>query len=604
MFAAIIGGVIASVAPVGEASAQIVLNYSHVSGSISAPFNDGMGGLLKTNPGPYRVTGNGTNTLRFVDPAVTPPNYELLAVAGLSGFMDLFRGSTASGNMSVQGTYSLAGAPAAGATGSLQGTSTYLNYIAAVGAVKLLGSGSTTITSSIGVAPFAAETPGPVPATTTLSAGFGTATAGSPNNIPVGFGNVITGATNGNYPVNVDLHVTASRTGGPVTAMASWISQDFNWTFQGAIVQPPVDEETVDPPVVEPPVTEPPPTGTPGVVIVRMENAVNPENLLVTPSGDLLYSSVDPASVSDPEAYASDGPDIGVGLATDLGYVSDLVADGSGDYLALRSFGYASGGVDLTDASLMVINPDTGTTSPVTLSGPLYTPSGLLPVDSGFGGASLLVTEMALADGTTAKLLGIDSLGTITVLIENLGVDYPVDLAEVPSGFGDMGSMVMILDIGVGSGETLADGTGGILLVDPTTQAVSVFTDGLSAPQSMSFGTGALVGDPTGTYLYVLEQGDQDPVTGVLEGNGALVAYDATGVRHPVANSIASGTGLAGGPTGDEFYFSDGDAVYMVEVPEPGGSVALSSALLGIAARGRGRGRTLRGEAGVTKKSQ
>jgi hypothetical protein len=164
-----------------------------------------------------------------------------------------------------------------------------------------------------------------------------------------------------------------------------------------------------------------------------------------------------------------------------------------------------------------------------------------------------------------------------------------------------MGSMVMILDIGVGSGETLADGSGGILLVDPTTQAISVFADGLSAPQSMSFGTGALVGDPDGTYLYVLEQGDQDPVTGVLEGNGALVAYDATGVRHPVANSIAAGTGLAGGPTGDEFYFSDGDAVYMVEVPEPGGSVALSSALLCIAALGRRRGRSISGEAGLAK---
>jgi len=588
LFATMLGGIVAFFAPVDIASAQIVLNYSHVAGSISAPFNDGMGGLLKTNPGPYSVTGNGTNALHFIDPAVTPPNYELFAVAGLGGFMDLFRGSTASGNISLQGTYSIAGAPAAGATGTLQGTSTYLNYIAAVGAVKLLGSGSTTITSSISVAPFAVETPGPIPSTTTLSAGFGTATAGSPNNIAVAFGNVITGATNGNYPVNVDLQVTASRSGGPVTAIAAWISQDFTWSFQGAIVQPPVvEEETVDPPVVEPPVTEPPPTGTPGVVLVRMETAINPENLLVTPSGDLLYSSVDPTSVSDPDAYAWDGPQIGVGLATDLGYVSDLVPESSGGYLALRSFGYAAGSVDFADASLMVIDPDTGTTSPVTLSGPLYTPSSVLPVDSGFGGASLLITEMALVDGTAAKLLGIDDLGTITILISDLGVDYPVDLAEVPSGFGDLGSNVMILDIGVGSGETLADGSGGILLVDPTTQAVSLFADGLNAPQSMSFGTGALVGDPDGTYLYVLEQGDQDPVTGVLEGNGALVAYDATGGRHPVADSIASGAGLAGGTTGEEFYFSDGDAVYMVEVPEPMGSLAWSSALLFLTGLGR-----------------
>ena len=55
-------------------STASTLNYTHLSGSISSPYNDGNGGILQVNPGPYEYSGNGTNTIRIVDPRDTPPN--------------------------------------------------------------------------------------------------------------------------------------------------------------------------------------------------------------------------------------------------------------------------------------------------------------------------------------------------------------------------------------------------------------------------------------------------------------------------------------------------------------------------------------------------
>lgn len=587
----IVAFLIGALLPLNSASAAVVLNYTHVSGSITKAYNDGKGGVLKTNTGPYDVTGNGSNTLHLIDPANTPPNYRLFAVAGLNGFGALFRGSRATGSMTLGGTYSVTGTPSTGATGSLDGTSVYLNYIAAVGVFELLGSGSTTITSSISVSPFAGQTPGPVPPTITLAAGFATASAGSPDNVTVPFGDVVSGITDGNYPVNVDLSVTASRTGGAVTSMAAWISQDFTWTIDGGAVEPPVEPPyPIEPPFEESPVTQPLPEVFPGVTMTPTTSAFDPENLVVTPTGDLLFSSVDPASLEDPEGYSWDGPDIRVGNAQDLGYLSDLSPRAEGGYFALRSFGFFEGNVDFDDAALLIVDPDSGTTTPVSLSGPLSMPSSLLSIETGFGGASLLITEMALSNNDPAKLLGVDEYGTVAVLIGDLGIEHPIDLAVAPAGFGDLGSKALVLDIGSSSGGTLANGSGSILVVDPDSQATSVFVDGLNAPQSMSFANGAVVGDPGGVYLYVLEQGDQDPVTGILEGNGSLVAYDALGNPSPVADSIAEGVGLAAGiEDSDVLYFSDGDNIFMLTVPEPHSEALLVSGLLLLAILGRGR---------------
>ena len=568
------------------AVAGVKLNYSHISGSISAPYNDGKGGVLKTNPGPYKVNGNGTNSLQFIDPAITPPNFELFAVAGLNGFGALFRGSTASGAMSVSGKYKVTGAPVEGADGSLEGTATYLNFIAAAGLAKLLGKGTTSITSSISVDPFAVQKPGPIPNPTSLAAAVVTSTAGSENNIVVPYGDVAVGIKDGNYAVNVDLAVSASRTGGAVTAMAAWIEQDFTWTIDGADLEPPVVEVVpVDPPTVVPVPERPTPTVGLETSLVEVATAIAPENLFVGHDGEVIFSSVDPSSISNPDSYAQNGPSFHVGNAQGLSYLSDIGRRGAGGYYAPQGFGFAEGEVDLADSALMIIDPEAGTSTPVSLSGALYAPSALVDVDAGFGGADLLITELGLGSEGTGALLGVDATGDVTVLIDDLGIDYPVDIGVVPTAFGDFASKIFVLNVGAPGAGTLQNGTGAILAVDADTQAIEVFADMLNAPISMAFGDGSLVGDPGGMYLYVLEQGDQDPVSGILEGNGALAAFDSAGIRTEVANSIAEGSSLVGSPDGSGLYFSDGTSVFEVTpAPEPGGQVLLVSGVVLMAA--------------------
>ena len=102
-------------------AAATTLSYTHMAGSISSSYNNGHGGILKSNQGPYSQSGNGTNTIRIVDPKNTPPEYELWAIAGLNGFTKLFSGSRATGAMSVSGRYSVTGAPEEGADGVLEG---------------------------------------------------------------------------------------------------------------------------------------------------------------------------------------------------------------------------------------------------------------------------------------------------------------------------------------------------------------------------------------------------------------------------------------------------------------------------------------------------
>jgi hypothetical protein len=159
-----------------------------MAGSISSSYNNGHGGILKSNLGPYSQSGNGTNTIRIVDPKNTPPEYELWAIAGLNGFTKLFSGSRATGAMSVSGRYSVTGAPEEGADGMLEGKASYHNYIAAVGLGKLLGSGTTSLTSSILVEPFTRQTPGPTPNPTSLSAAYGSASIGNLSNVSQGYG--------------------------------------------------------------------------------------------------------------------------------------------------------------------------------------------------------------------------------------------------------------------------------------------------------------------------------------------------------------------------------------------------------------------------------
>ena len=298
-------------------------------------------------------------------------------------------------------------------------------------------------------------------------------------------------------------------------------------------------------------------------------------------AGEVLFSSVDPASLSNPESYAQNGPSFQIGNVSDLSYLSDLVRRPEGGYYALQGFGFSQGEVDFADSRLMIIDPQAGTNTPVALSDPLHAPSSLARVTNGFGGAKLLITELGIESDSSATLLGADSDGNVTVLIDDLGIDQPVDLHVAPSDFGSFASKAFVLDVGISVDGTVENGTGSILAVDAGTQAISVFADMLNGPTSMAFGNGSLLDDPEGTYLYVLEQGDQDPTTGILAGNGSLAAFDAFGNRTEIASSIADASGLTGDGERGDLFFSDGSSVFMVTpAPEPGGQLLLASGVL------------------------
>lgn len=580
-------------------AAATTLSYSHLAGSISPPLNNGNGGILKVNQGPYRYSGNGTSTIRITDPANTPPEYELWAIAGLNGFTKLFSGSKATGAMSVAGRYRVTGAPPEGADGVLEGTASYHNYIATAGVGKLLGSGTTSLTSSISVDPFASQSPGPSPNPTTLSAAFGTASAGNLANVSQPYGDAATGITNGSYAVNFDLHVTASRTAGAVTATAAWISHDFSWTLNGA---PPVSEYPM-PAAKTTSGGYPEPGQIPspmvfGSTLREVATQVESENLLVGTGGELFFSSLDPSSVLDPARYATHGPSFTMGNATGLEYLSDLVMSPDGAVYGLQSFGFDGGNINPNAAGLLTIDPATGTTAPVVLSESLAMPSSLAFVESGFGGAQMLITQLGMGSGENASLLGVDAMGNVNRLISDLGVDNPVDL-QMPSGdFSHFGDKAFILDVGEFTGVSIRNGSGSVLLVDEASQLVMPFITGLANPLEMAFADGSLLGSPDETYLYVLEQGDLDPTTGIPLGNGVLAAYDVTGNRTEVMHSIAGAASLAKTADGSGLYVTSGQAVFLLAVPEPTTGILLACGLFGLPLLGHRTGRARRVGAG------
>ena len=546
------------------------LSYTHMAGSISSSHNNGHGGILKSNQGPYSQSGNGTNTIRIVDPKNTPPEYELWAIAGLNGFTKLFSGSRATGAMSVSGRYSVTGAPEQGADGVLEGKASYHNYIAAVGLGKLLGRGTTSLTSSISVEPFTAQTPGPTPNPTSLSAAYGSASIGNLSNIVQGYGDSVTGITNGNYAVNFDLAVTASRTAGAVTATAAWISQDFSWTVKGAPAVPgypmPAPKATQG---SYPEVGQLPGSLLTGGTIVEVAKGVGPENLLLGSGGKLLFSSVEESSMVDPTSYAMNGPSFSIGNTKGLEYLSDLVMSPGGKVYGLQSFGFDAGNVNPSASGLLTIDPVTGASSPVMLAGDLDMPSSLAFTESGFGGAQMLITQLGMGAGDKASLLGVDASGNITRLISDLGVDNPVDLQMAAGDFSRFGDKAFILDVGEFTGSSIRNGSGSVLLVDEASQLVMPFITGLDNPLDMAFADGTLLGNPDETYLYILEQGDLDPTTGIPAGNGVLAAYDVTGNRTEVMGSIAGAASLVESADGSGLYVASSGSVFLLAVPEP-----------------------------------
>ena len=434
----------------------------------------------------------------------------------------------------------------------------------------MLGSGTTSLTSSISVEPFTRQTPGPTPNPTSLSAGYGSASTGNLSNVSQGYGDSVTGITNGNYAVNFDLAVTASRTAGAVTATAAWISQDFSWTVKGTPAVPgyqmPAPKATQG---SYPEVGQLPGSLLTGGTIVEVAKGVGPENLLVGSGGKLLFSSVEESSMVDPTSYAMNGPSFSIGNTTGLEYLSDLVMSPSGKVYGLQSFGFDAGNVNSSASGLLTIDPVTGTSSPVMLTGGLDMPSSLAFVESGFGGAEMLITQLGMGLGDKASLLGVDESGNVTRLISDLGVDNPVDLQMASGDFSRFGDKAFILDVGEFTGSSIRNGSGSVLLVDEVSQLVMPFITGLDNPLDMAFADGTLLGNPNETYLYILEQGDLDPMTGIPLGNGVLAAYDVTGNRIEVMGSIAGTASLVESADGSGLYLANDRSVFLLAVPEP-----------------------------------
>lgn len=555
-----------------NALAQVTMQYTHQAGSITSPSRTLFGGdTLLTNTSPYSVSGDGTNQLQIVDPSVTPPNYELLAIAAPSGAMSAFYGGSVTGTMTISGVYSVSGAPSSGAIGSLQGTATYYNFLTAVGLSKLTGTASSTLASKIAVSPFPLQTPGPTPATTTLNAPIGVATAGSlTTNVAVPYTAAATGIKDGVYPVNLTISVTASRTHGASQATAAWIGQTFNWT----LTTPPVGTGGTATPIKKPTprvgslLTPAPRQGN----VSRMFAANSPENLVLDSDGVLQFSAVDATMSSDPRDIAADGMQFGIGEALGLEYISDLERSPDGQLVAVEFMTFAGGQFNTSAGQLFTVDPTAGTTTVVPLSTALAAPTAIAFPQSGFAGAEMLLTELGSGPSGQPSLHRIDNAGIVVPVVADLsvhGIDNPSDLQLAPSNFGGFGSHAFVINVGSFTETSAVADSGSIASVNPVDQTVSVFATGLSNPIAATFADGALVGDPGASYLYVLEQGDLDPDTGVLLGNGTLSAYDAGGTRTVIAGHIERAASVRASADGLAVYFADGQFIYAVDAARP-----------------------------------
>lgn len=567
--------VIIALSFVSSSRGQITLNYQHKAGSITKDYNKD-GGILKGNPG-YASGGNGTATITIKDPSKrgeNDPKYKIWAVAGLDGFTRVFFGSSATGTASFSGVYTINGVPAQGAVGTLEGTAVYNNYIGTAGVGKVLGTGSTTITSNISVAPFAAKSPGPNPATTEVSAGFGTNSGGQTDDVSEGFNATATVNGNGTHTVSEELKVTASRTGGAVTATAAWIKVDYNWTFEAGPVAANVNFNqdqnggfTPNQPTRLAAMT--------GLINVNNTTAT-PENLLVSSSGQLINTSMDPSSITSPTQMATAGPSFriesnGSTAVSGLAYTSALAQRSSNQQIySLQSFSYGGGEFQVNNSALQSVDLASGTVTNQTLSSALDAPSAMAFGQGGMNG-QLIVAELGLGSLGTARLSSIDvDSGNVTTLISNLdalGIQDPIKLAAAPVSFGPHANDMFVLNVGDFTNSVIQNGTGSILIVDNTTHATSLFATNLLNPVSMAFGDGGLLGHAGQEFLYVLSKGDVDPTTGIPIGAGTLTAYDSLGNATALVANIYDPTSVAMTDDG-LLYFTSGDTIYAATVPE------------------------------------
>jgi len=581
---------------VSASRGQIALNYQHKAGSITKDYNK-EGGIVKGNPG-YKFDGNGTPTITISDPSKrgeNDPKYKIWAVAGLDGFTRVFFGSSATGTANFSGVYTINGVPAQGAVGTLEGTAVYNNYIGTAGIGKVLGTGSTTITSNISVAPFAAKSPGPNPATTEVSAGFGTNSGGQTDDVSEGFNATATVNANGTHTVSEELKVTASRTGGAVTATAAWIKVDYNWSFAAGPVAANVNINQDGDGGFTP--NQPTRLASMTGLINVHNTSATPENLLVSSSGQLINTSMDPSSVTSPDQMATAGPSFriesgGSTAVTGLAYTAALAQRSSNNQIySLQSFSYGASEFNVNNSALQSVNLALGTVTNQTLSSALDAPSAMAFGEGGMNG-QLIVSELGLGSLGTARLSSIDvDTGTVTTLISNLdalGIQDPIKLAAAPVSFGSHANDMFVLNVGDFTNSVIQNGTGSILTVDDTTHATTLFATNLLNPVSMAFGDGGLLGHAGQEYLYVLSKGDVDPTTGIPLGTGTLTAYDAFGNATTLVADIYDPTSVAM-TTDGILYFTSGDTIYAATVPEFGsvGLCAIALSVLGMGIKRR-----------------
>ena len=493
------------------------------------------------------TTTSGTNWCKSTLDIDIPKKggYVIWAAAAPDGATGIFFGNSATGKWVFTKGYSVGCGPCPAGTPiklDLGGSAKYVQYAAAVGAFRILGSASSTVKGEIQVDPF----PGSVydvsatPATVTAKAGFGTSSAGSTSQQVVPITDSTTQACPlENQTIRLDLAVTASRTGGATSSTASYDAVNLDITSNcscGKVVFN--DESTVLERVKsegQQQMTHAPWFAS-GLGLLETISVQRPEALAVTDDGRLLMASTDtrPGSLSNWQAngprtvvLAWNGIELEPLSQQRFGLVSALIPDGEGA-LAIeqavwdRTLGNFAG----TVASRVDIDLRGGVTE-VPYDVPLALPSAAVRAYPEGGPAADLL--LALPD--EGSLVTVDVDGNVGALPTTMDLGTPVDLAWGAKGSAFDGEIVVV-DVGsAGDDAILHPGTGRLLAVDPATGGVRLIAAGLDAPVAVAFAEASVSDVESGEpLLLVVEAGVVDPTTGARKpASGRVVAYDSDG---------------------------------------------------------------------------
>jgi hypothetical protein len=153
-------------------------------------------------------------------------------------------------------------------------------------------------------------------------------------------------------------------------------------------------------------------------------------------------------------------------------------------------------------------------------------------------------------------------------------------MAFAPSGFGAFGGDLFVLSAGRFQNNVLENDSGELLLIDKQTLQQSAFLTGLHNPIDFVFGSGTIFGDPSNMYLYLLEQGDLDPTTGIPLGEGDIVAFNSEKQFKLLADDIIDPSSIEISADTGVLFFTAGDTIFDIEVPEPNTVIIFGLAML------------------------